>query len=119
MGFPDPDLEEGESPVQVLTCLASSPSLASVSSLGEWGYEYLLGKVVPRIKGEDSRGLGASTPAGLALGNLLGRFQLMLHFLQGKGPLACTTWTWAEWFFLTRPSGLQQDSLCLLLKCNR
>ena len=74
MGFADPDLEEGESPLQTLTCPAPPPSLASVSSLAEWGYEYLLGKVVPRIKGEDSHRLRATTPSGLALGNLLGRF---------------------------------------------
>ncbi|XP_070233426.1 uncharacterized protein [Bos mutus] len=38
---------------------------------------------------------------------------------KGKGPLARTAWIWAERFFLTRPSGLQQNSMCLLLKCNR
>lgn len=119
MGCPDPDLEEGETPVQLLTCPASSPSLASVSSLVEWRYEYLLGKMVLRIKGEDSHRLGAITPAGRALGNLLGHSQLMLLFFQGKSPLACTAWIWAERFFLTRPSGLQQNSMCLLLKCNR
>ncbi|XP_059746748.1 uncharacterized protein [Bos taurus] len=38
---------------------------------------------------------------------------------KGKGPLARTAWIWAERFFLTRSSGLQQNSMCLLLKCNR
>lgn len=56
---------------------------------------------------------------GVALGKLLGHSQLMLLFFQGKGPVACTALIWAERFFLTRPFRLQQDSLCLLLKCNR
>lgn len=84
MGCPDPDLEEGRKPSPDACLPSIFTFLSSSSSLIEWGYEYLLGKVVPRIKGEDSH--------GLALGKLLGHSQLMLLFFQGKGPVACTAY---------------------------
>ena len=46
----------------------------SVSSLVKWVYEYLLGGVVLRIKGEDSHGWGAVTPAELGTQEPFGPF---------------------------------------------